>query len=696
MSDSRIRSLDEFLLLIKGVKAGKDGQYMALCPGHDDKNRSLSVKQADNKILLKCFAGCDTKDILKPLNLEAKDLFLNGHDPKPEHREIVAIYHYDGFEVVRTQRKGFYQRRPDGKGAYINNLKGITPTLYHQNELRQVIDSGKSIYIAEGEKDVDRLRNEGFSATCNPMGASKWRDSYSQALMGADVIIIPDNDQPGRDHAAQVARSCYGKAARIRMLELPRDKDVSEWLDNGHTAAELRQLTSQAPEYEPAHIEQILERCRHWLFMPDTGPLEVVLGAVAANKLPGDPVWLLLVGTPGSGKTEILNTVVKIPDIHQVAILTEASLLSGTPKREAEGAKGGLLREVGGFGILQVKDFGSVLSLNRDSRGPILAALREVYDGAWTRYVGSDGGRTLGWTGKCGLIGGATPSIDGFYSVMSMLGERFTYYRMPVTAENEKAEKALIHAGHEAEMRSELAHMVADFFNTLDISKPVGLTIEERDKLIHLAVFTTHCRSGVERDSFSSREIQLIPGAESPTRLVKVLAQLLRGLQVIGITKGRAWELVEKTALDSMPALRQKVVLAMLETDVEIATSNLATRLGYPTVTTRRTLEDLTCYGVVKRKSQGEGRADIWSLTDWTRKTYEAAIRPLPEIREEDSIPFNKNLNDRKRISDKVAFCDATSELPDCPACGRNEWTYSREGELLCPCGKSLKDGEPC
>ncbi len=693
---NRIRSLDDFLLLLKGVKPGKDGQYMALCPGHDDKNRSLSIKQADGRILVKCFAGCTTTDILKQLNLEAKALFLNSHNIKSEHREIEVVYYYEGFEVVRTRPKGFYQRRPDGKGGYVHNLKGVKLSLYHQNELRQAIDNGKIIYIVEGEKDVDRLRSEGFVATCNPMGAGKWRDNYGQALAGADLVIIPDNDPPGCIHAADVARSCYGKATRIRVPAKLDAKDVSDWLDNGHTASEFEELTSQASEYKPAQLERILERCRHWLFMPDTGPLEVALGVIAANKLPGDPVWLLLVGTPGSGKTEVLNTILKVPDIRQVAILTEASLLSGTPRRDAEGAKGGLLREVGGFGILQVKDFGSVLSLNRDSRGPILAALREVYDGAWTRYVGSDGGRTLAWVGKCGLIGGATPSIDRFYSVMSILGERFTYYRLQETNLNSKAEKALIHSGHEAEMRTELAGMVADFFSTLDFSKLVETTAEERDKLIHLAIFTTCCRSPVERDSFSSREIQLIPGPESPTRLVKVLAQLLRGLQVIGISKERAWELAEKIALDSMPALRQKVVLAMLEADIDTTTSDLATKLGYPTVTTRRALEDMACYGIVIRKSQGEGRADLWSLTDWTRKNYEAATRTLSDIREEDYTLSNENSNNRNRISDKVTSYDTLGELPECPDCGCNEWTYTPNGDLLCPCGKSLKGGNLC
>ena len=256
---AKIHSLDDFLLLLKGVKQGKDGQYKALCPGHYDRNRSLSIKQADGKLLVKCFAGCNTADILKPLGLESKDLFMNSHktNTKPERREIEAVYHYidakgSPFEVVRTRPKGFYQRQPDGKGGYVTNLKGITPTLYHQDKLKQAIESGSPIYVVEGEKDCDNLWAVGLVSTTNPMGAGKWRDSYSQGLKGADVVIIPDNDGPGRDHASQVARSCYGKVARIRLLELPGDvKDVNDWLAIGHTAAELTQLASQCPEYQP-------------------------------------------------------------------------------------------------------------------------------------------------------------------------------------------------------------------------------------------------------------------------------------------------------------------------------------------------------------------------------------------------------------------------------------------------------------
>ena len=104
-------------------------------------------------------------------------------------------------------------------------------------------------------------------------------------------------------------------------------------------------------------------------------------------------MWTQLVGPPGCGKTETFNSLSGLPDIHHAATLTEAALLSGTPKKERDaGAKGGLLRQVGPFGLLLVKDFTSVLSMARDSRTSVLAALREVYDGSWTRHVGTGGG----------------------------------------------------------------------------------------------------------------------------------------------------------------------------------------------------------------------------------------------------------------------------------------------------------------
>src|SRR5690606_15082286 len=126
--------------------------------------------------------------------------------------------------------------------------------------------------------------------------------------------------------------------------------------------------------------------------------------------------------------------------VYHAATLTPAALLSGTPNKEkAADSRGGLLRQVGDFGILVCKDFGSVLSMRPDSRAEVLAALREIYDGSWTRHVGTDGGKILTWAGKLGLVFGVTPALDSHHAVIGAMGERFVLCRVPA-AGKEQAE----------------------------------------------------------------------------------------------------------------------------------------------------------------------------------------------------------------------------------------------------------------
>ena len=379
-------------------------------------------------------------------------------------------------------------------------------------------------------------------------------------------------------------------------------------------------LDTAATPRDPARaLGECVATFREWLHMPDTGALLVTLAVVAANRAPGDPVWLLLVGPPGGGKTETLNPLAALPDVHPTATLTEAALLSGTPKREhAAGSSGGLLRQIGDFGLIVCKDFGSVLSMHRDARAAVLAALREVYDGSWTRHVGTDGGRTLSWAGKVGLIAGCTPAIDSHHAVMGSMGERFVLYRLPLTDADAQVRRALAHVGHEAAMRAALANAVRVTLAAADtdlLTAPADAETTER--LVRLATLAVRCRSAVDRDGYT-REVQLIPEAEAPARLALVLLRLLNGLRAIGADAETAWRLVDKCALDSMPALRRTVLEALAAVDAA-TTTQIAERVGYPTTTARRALEDLAAHGIVQRQSQGQGRAGLWNVSDWTR-----------------------------------------------------------------------------
>lgn len=371
-------------------------------------------------------------------------------------------------------------------------------------------------------------------------------------------------------------------------------------------------------------LAELLDTFGRWLHLPDPGALLAALGALAANRLDGDPVWLLLVGPPGGGKSELLSAASQLADAHPCAVLTEAALLSGTPKKEhATDAKGGLLRKIGDFGIIVCKDFGSVLSMNRDARALVLAALREVYDGAWTRHVGTDGGRTLHWSGKVGLLGGCTPTIDRHHGVMASMGERFLLYRLPPVDARVQARRAFEHAGKEKTMRAELGDAVAKLFEP-DLGEPRCVEEAEIDRLVTLSTLVVRCRSAIERDGYS-REIELVPEAEAPTRLIVVLTRLLAGLDAIGVPRDTAWQVVTKAALDSIPALRLAVLKYLLDIGLPTETGTIGAALGYPTVTVRRTLEDLTAHGVAERDPQGQGKADRWTLSPFARDGLTAA-----------------------------------------------------------------------
>lgn len=379
-------------------------------------------------------------------------------------------------------------------------------------------------------------------------------------------------------------------------------------------------------------LSEVEDIFRGWLHLPDLRPVRTLFGTIAANRLEGDPVWLLLIGPPGSGKTELLQAATTLDSVHPTATLTEAALLSGTSQRErAKEAKGGLLREIGDRGTIVCKDFGSVLSMHRDARAQVLAALREVYDGSWTRSVGTDGGQSLHWEGKVGLLGGATQSIDRHHSVMASMGERFTLSRMPRVDAEKQAGKALDHASRGKAMRRELSAAVRSLFAS-ELPVPRALSEAERGHLIALAILAVHSRSAVERDGYK-REVELVPDAEAPARLVVVLDRLLAGLDVIGVERAAAWKVVRETALDSIPSLRRRVLVHLSAISEPTGTTEIAETLDYPTQTARRALEDLALHGITQRLSQGKGKADLWRLSDRATALYAKALG-VPETSE--------------------------------------------------------------
>lgn len=247
---------------LKAKRAGTG--WTARCPAHDDRTASLSINEGQDGKLY-CHAGCPFEAILKAVDIgPAKP---NGHDSgnhtgKTE-AQLVATYNYEDatgklvFQVVRYAPKDFRQRRPDGNGEWIWSMHGVERVPYRLPQLLNATE----VYICEGEKDCDNLVKLGLSATTNPGGADgdgeggrKWPDSFGRWFHGRHAILIPDNDEPGRRHVQAVATKLNGRAASIRILELPdlpTKGDVSDWLAAGGTREQLEDMAAAAPLWEP-------------------------------------------------------------------------------------------------------------------------------------------------------------------------------------------------------------------------------------------------------------------------------------------------------------------------------------------------------------------------------------------------------------------------------------------------------------
>lgn len=218
-----------------------------LCPAHNDHNPS--ARWHPEKAVWHCDAcrtGGGWQDLAERLGLK------NGRGSAPH---IATVYDYCGadghlvYQVCRMVPKNFRFRRPNGSGGWVWTLKGVDRVLYRLPDVVAAVRGGRTVYVVEGEKDADALATLGLCATTNPGGAGKWRDGDSNALAGADVVVLPDNDEPGRTHAEAVAKSLHGLGCRVRVVNLPMlpaKGDVSDWLAAGHTVDELRALVDGA------------------------------------------------------------------------------------------------------------------------------------------------------------------------------------------------------------------------------------------------------------------------------------------------------------------------------------------------------------------------------------------------------------------------------------------------------------------
>lgn len=306
-----------------GVKRRNENEYIARCPCHDDKKQSLCIGNGEKGVVLKCQAGCDTRAILDRVGLKPADLFF---EKKQDNRpQVTATYQYpNGVQKLRRSDKSFTWRRPDGKGGWIYNRKGVPHNLYIAGELSE------DVAIVEGEKDADNLHKLGWTAVSGEDGAGpgKWRSEYTEQLRDFPVVIFQDNDDVGKAYAQEVATALSGVAKSIHLLdlskiwtEIPEHGDVSDLIARfGEKQASdmIAELIRKTPAWAPQNpavscaadvpyeepkwtIAPYFQRGKGTLIQGDSGSGKTAfVCAVAAHVSTGKPLLNSTVETPGN------------------------------------------------------------------------------------------------------------------------------------------------------------------------------------------------------------------------------------------------------------------------------------------------------------------------------------------------------------------------------------------------------------
>lgn len=237
---------------------------------------------------------------------------------RSSNKDEITAYDYIGdhgvlvYQVIRTDFKDggktFRQQRPDGQGGWVKNLKGIEPIPYNLPDILH--HTKKAVWIVEGEKCADKLRELGILATTNSGGSGQWKDEHSAWLKGRRVMVVPDNDEVGRKHAVKVVNCLVGVAEEIKLLDLSdqlaEKGDIVDWLNSGKTKKHLEALVKSAQKIEAA--------------LPDPGEIEAepveVFQVMSLKQLKEMPPiqWMVqdlitkhgfsvMYGQPGCGKT---------------------------------------------------------------------------------------------------------------------------------------------------------------------------------------------------------------------------------------------------------------------------------------------------------------------------------------------------------------------------------------------------------
>lgn len=529
------------------------------------------------------------------------------------------------------------------------------------------------VYICEGEWDaialrwlMDRVKAPG-TVVAVP-GAGVFKAEWVTWMSGRTVVALYDNDEPGIAADTMLAQKLRPVVQRLFLCHWPMNTpvgfDVRDWVTqravedheaqscwdelNGlffpfirkskvtpaPSAAASSPDTPDAPTRPPTvwkrppALKQVLEVFGRWLHLDSTDPIRIMLASVVSQAIDGPPIWMFLVGPPGSAKTATLTSLNRYEKIYTTSSLTTHALISGGNFRD--GIDPSLIPRLDGK-IMVIKDFTSILAMRDAEKDEIFGILRDAYDGKCGKVFGTGIERT--YTSRFTILAAVTPRIYDLSSSHTSLGERFLKYAMgdnlQHASEKDIIRRAIQNINSESQMVAEMEDVVEQFLTrTVRLNTIPSIPEDIQRKIIYLAMFGARMRGSVTRDQYRNDIITSRPSAEVGSRLGIQLAKLGKSLALVNnrttVTMDE-YRILKKVMLDTIPQRTEDMLRHMLRACPDLTAMmtahDLAASSRYPIATVSRILQDLNVLDIVVR--EGTLQRFRWTLSPYIREAIQ-------------------------------------------------------------------------
>lgn len=389
------------------------------------------------------------------------------------------------------------------------------------------------------------------------------------------------------------------------------------------TEADKKQIDAQYHKTKPS-LNKVHNIYKKWLHIEDTQFIDIILATHLSQKLKGTPIWMILVGPSGDGKTECIRplmedeTTTKI--IHK---FTPNTLVSGRKiynKTTGEEIQVDLAPKLDNKTMI-IPDMAQILQLHPNVKTEIWAQLRDLFDGLAGKQTGNDVDKQYKGL-RITMLACSTPAIDHQISVQQSLGSRELMWRTRKTKKTEQLmKKAWMNEGWEKKMREELHEVVSEFMNHTNINEII-INTKTQNKIMKYAMQLCLMRAPAHFDRYKN-DLMSDVHPEKPTRVLKQFKRIYVALKSLDneYTDTDALRAIEHIMQSSAEAARVKVFNTLLESSSAMSLSGVAEYLRLGKSTVQRQLQALHNLGLVKLVEQ-EDKYDKGWVIDFSHEFF--------------------------------------------------------------------------